>query len=311
VSAAHLLVQTIRKQFGSLIALDGISFAVAQGELFGLLGPNGAGKTTLLSILSGLLAADTGTVTLDGHSVSPHEIAIRRQIGIAPQEIALYSDLSADENLRFFGKLYALRHDQLERRIDEVLHAVGLSMRRHDRVGTFSGGMKRRMNLAAAVLHQPRILFLDEPTAGVDPQSRNHIFQEVRRINAAGTTVIYTSHYMEEVQALCSRVGIIDAGKLFRCEPTADLLKLESTRLSFRTDRSHAELENLLRQLPAVTDVRHEGDRIEIRTNAPFATVPPLLHTLEQRGVQADELRLEPPTLERVFLKLTGHELRD
>ncbi|MFL5328895.1 MAG: ABC transporter ATP-binding protein [Gemmataceae bacterium] len=311
LATSLLVVQDVSKRFGPLTALDHVSFDVRVGELFGLLGPNGAGKTTLLSILSGLLAADTGSVTLEGGPVSPDKTDIRRHIGLAPQEIALYPELSAAENLRFFGKLYGLAGADLESRIDEVLHAVGLIVRRGDRVVTFSGGMKRRLNLAAAVLHRPKILFLDEPTAGVDPQSRNHIFQEVRRLNAAGTTIVYTSHYMEEVQALCPRVGIIDAGRLVRCEPVSELLKLESTRVRFRTNSSKADLSKILQGIPAVLDARLDDGFVEIRTQSSQTTVPVLLRHLEEMGVAAEDLELEPPTLERVFLALTGHELRD
>src|SRR5438445_6014059 len=214
MSRTFLEVQDLHKRYGRTVALDGITFQVAEGEMFGLLGPNGAGKTTLLSILSCLLGASAGEARLLGHPLRSAARDLRREIGIVPQELALYSELTARENLRFFGQLYGLKGALLRQRIDDVLAAVGLEDRADMRVDTFSGGMKRRLNLGAALVHEPRLLLLDEPTSGVDPQSRNHIFEEVRRINAAGVTVLYTSHYMEEVQSLCTRVGIIDHGRL-------------------------------------------------------------------------------------------------
>src|SRR5947209_175846 len=205
-----LTVTDLHKRYGARVALEKVSFAVADGELFGLLGPNGAGKTTLISILSGLTAATSGAATLFGRPLTPDDPDLRRSIGIAPQELAVYPDLTARENLAFFGRLYGLRGPGLRGRVEEVLAAVALADRADDRAGTFSGGMKRRLNLGVAVLHRPCALFLDEPTAGVDPQSRNHIFEGLRRLNADGMTVVYTSHYVEEVQALCTRVGILD-----------------------------------------------------------------------------------------------------
>src|SRR5947208_1577279 len=215
----------IRKRYGDIAALDGVSLTVEAGEVFGLLGPNGAGKTTLLSIAAGLARADGGTVKLFGQTFTRDDRELRRLIGIGTQDLSIYPDLTARENLRFFGKLYGLRGKTLEARVDEVLAAVGLSDRANDRAGTFSGGMKRRLNLAAAVVHGPKLLFLDEPTAGVDPQSRNHIFEQVKALNAAGMTVIYTSHYMEEVQALCPRIAILDNGTLRACDTLPNLLK--------------------------------------------------------------------------------------
>jgi ABC-2 type transport system ATP-binding protein len=246
MAADLLTVEHLHKRYNGTVALGEVSFTVAEGELFGLLGPNGAGKSTLISILSCLSAATSGSARLGGEELSLDNRAVRRRIGIVPQDLALYADLTARENLAFFGRLYGLRGPELQRQVDDVLTAVALTDRADFRVGTFSGGMKRRLNLGAALIHKPRIIFLDEPTVGVDPQSRVHIFAEVRRLNAAGTTVVYTSHYMEEVQALCTRVGVLDYGRLIACD-----------------------------------------------------TVPNLLRSVQE------------PNLERVFLHLTGHELRD
>src|SRR5579864_4619572 len=225
--APLLDVRDVHKRYGSLVALDRVSFQIAEGEMFGLLGPNGAGKTTLLSIISGLLQPTSGTVRV----LAPDP---RRAIGIVPQELALYLELSARENLRFFGELYGLRGTELSRRVDEVLAAVGLTDRADGRADRFSGGMKRRLNLGVALVHHPRLLLLDEPTVGVDPQSRNHIFEEIRRLNGHGMTLVYTSHYMEEVQALCGRIGIMDRGRLAACDTLPRLLHLLPGTIRFR-----------------------------------------------------------------------------
>ncbi len=231
-----LEVRNLRKDYGANPALAGITFAVETGSLFGLLGPNGAGKTTLMSIVSGLLDPSGGQVFLDGQEFHRRDRAMRRLIGIVPQDLAIYLELTARENLRFFGQLYGLAGSELEQRIERILTAIGLLDRADQRAGTFSGGMKRRLNLGASLVHEPKILLLDEPTTGVDPQSRNHVFEEVRRLNAGGMTIVYTSHYMEEVQALCPRVGIIDHGKLIACDSVANLLGqlLSRLRLSVR-----------------------------------------------------------------------------
>src|SRR5439155_3540405 len=211
------------KKYGEREALGSISFQVQEGEMFGLLGPNGAGKTTLLSIISFLQVPTSGEVRLFGKPIRPNDLSLRPLIGVVPQDLAIYETLTARENLHFFGELYGLGGAKLRGRVKEVLDAIGLSDRADDRVQTFSGGMKRRLNFGAALVHGPRLLLLDEPTVGVDPQSRNHIFEGVKRLNAAGTTVIYTSHYMEEVQALCTRVGIMDRGRLIACDTLSGL----------------------------------------------------------------------------------------
>ena len=213
-----LTVNAVEKHYRGTPALRGVSFDLAAGELFGLLGPNGAGKTTLLSVLAGLTDASTGGVTLFGKPFTSRDAEARRAIGLATQDLAVYPELTARENLLFFGRLYGFSGSDLKRRADEMLALAALTDRANHRVGTFSGGMKRRLNLAVALVHGPRLLILDEPTTGVDPQSRNHIFEQVRRLNAAGLTVIYTSHSMEEVQALCPRLAILDHGRVIACD---------------------------------------------------------------------------------------------
>jgi len=212
------------KRFGALTALDGVTLDIAPGEFFGLLGPNGAGKSTFMSLISGLRPLDAGTLTVDGDGVSAGSARARQALGLVPQHIALYSDLSAERNLRIFGELYGLRGQRLSERVDVLLEAVQLADRRKDLVKEFSGGMQRRLNLAAALLHEPRLLLCDEPTVGVDPQSRNAIFDFLKELNRGGLTVIYSTHYMEEATRLCSRIGIIDHGKILASGTIDELL---------------------------------------------------------------------------------------
>ena len=203
----------LRKSFGERVAVDGVGFTIAAGETYGLLGPNGAGKTTTISMICGLLSADAGEVEVAGHRLGADPLAVKASIGYVPQEVALYEDLSARENLEFFGRLYKLRGATLREKVGHALEMVGLATRADDRVGSFSGGMKRRLNIAAGLLHQPALLVLDEPTAGVDPQSRNAILQSVADLGRHGMAILYTTHYMEEAERLCDRIGIIDEGK--------------------------------------------------------------------------------------------------
>ncbi len=236
---------------------------------------------------------------------------MRRQIGLVPQDLAIYGELSARENLSFFGRLYGLKDPALTKRADEVLDAIALTDRADDRVQTFSGGMKRRLNLGVGIMHSPRLLFLDEPTTGVDPQSRHRIFDEVRRLNRNGMTIVYTSHYMEEVQALCKRVGILDAGKLIACDPVADLLHRLKGRISFRMASVPDALPERLKSLPEVTLERLEGHRFVISA----ADVPQALLRLaavfRELSLEPEEIEAHEPNLERVFLHLTGRALRD
>lgn len=302
-------VVDVNKCYGRTVALERVSFQVAAGELFGLLGPNGAGKSTLISIMTGLSSATAGRVRLEGDLISPDEPAVRRRLGLVPQELAIYPDLTARENLAFFGKLYGLVDPELRRRADEVLATVGLADRAGDRAATFSGGMKRRLNLAAALVHRPAVLLLDEPTVGVDPQSRNWIFEEVRRLNKGGMTVVYTSHYMEEVQALCTRVGILDYGRLIACDSVPQLLRTLDGVIRFRPEPADAGLRERLVPLGAVSN----GDSVLVELHARDvpATLQRVLALLNARNVVAADLEVQEPNLERVFLHLTGRALRD
>jgi ABC-2 type transport system ATP-binding protein len=306
-----LEVRDLHKRYGPTVALEQVRFAVEPGEMFGLLGPNGAGKTTLLSIISCLLAPTSGEVRILGRTVRPGDRELRRHVGIVPQELAVYGQLTARENLHFFGELYGLRGRELRQRVEQVLAAVALLDRADRRVDTFSGGMKRRLNLGAALVHGPDLLLLDEPTTGVDPQSRNHIFEEVRRLNGAGVTVVYTSHYMEEVQALCPRIGIIDHGRLIACDTLAGLLRHLEGAIRFRVREMTPALRRRLEALPDAKLVERDGAGAELECRDVPATLLRLVGTLQELHLELTGLETEEPNLERVFLHLTGRALRD
>jgi ABC-2 type transport system ATP-binding protein len=311
MSEPVLEVVNVRKRYGQTVALDGVSLAVEAGELFGLLGPNGAGKTTLISILCGLTEADEGEVRLFGQPFNRSRRDLRRLVGIGTQDLSIYPDLSARENLRFFGRLYGLGGKSLEVRVEEVLAAVSLTDRADDRAGTFSGGMKRRLNLAAAVVHEPRLLFLDEPTTGVDAQSRNHIFGHVKALNAAGLTVVYTSHYMEEVQMLCRRIAILDGGQLRACDTLPNLLHMLDGRVRFRLERTVPGFEERLGRLPGAKKVRPIENGFEVTTDSVPELLPAVMTLSAELGARITAIDPHEPTLERVFLHLTGREMRD
>jgi ABC-2 type transport system ATP-binding protein len=303
-----LEVTELRKTFGSTRALGGVSLQVRAGEIFGLLGPNGAGKTTLLSIVSGLLAPDAGNVLVLGEPLRRDR---KHLLGIVPQDLAIYGELTARENLYFFGALYGLGRQELKRRSEEILRAVGLLDRADHRAETFSGGMKRRLNLGAALVHQPRLLLVDEPTAGVDPQSRHHIFEEIRRLNNLGMTIVYTSHYMEEVQALCPRIGILDRGALIACDALPNLLRQLPGVIRLRVACDAASLGTKFSRLPGANLVQQAGQVVELECGDIKAVLLQVVAILNEEQVQLTSLETEEPNLERVFLHLTGRALRD
>ena len=273
------------KTFGSIVAVDDLTLEIRAGEVFGLLGPNGAGKTTTVNMVVGLLTPDSGTVELDGRG-RPTDPAVRRKIGVAPQALALYEDLSGEENLAFFGKLQGLSGRKLLERVSWSLEFVGLADRRRDRVKTYSGGMQRRLNLAVAVLHDPALLLLDEPTVGVDPQSRNAIFDRIILLQKQGRTIVYTTHYMEEAQRLCDRVGIIDHGKLLALDAVERLIAAHGGK-------------------SVVTAQTADGE-VRVETEDPVAEL-----TRFQAEGKLEHFRVDRPDLERVFLNLTGRHLRN
>ena len=311
MTAAFLEVNQVSKNYGPTTALQHVGFEVHEGEVFGLLGPNGAGKTTLLSIVSCLLEATSGEVRLLGRRLAPNDRDVRRLIGVVPQDLALYGELTARENLHFFGELYGIRGAELRRRVGRILTAIGLDDKADDRVATFSGGMKRRLNLGIALVHGPRLLLLDEPTVGVDPQSRNHIFEEVRRLNGEGMTLVYTSHYMEEVQALCSRIGIMDRGRLAACDTLPHLLQILPGTIRFRVGSMTPALREQLKNLPNAALREGDGRLLELECADAKGTLVELMRLLQRTGAELVSLDIEETNLERVFLHLTGRALRD
>jgi ABC-2 type transport system ATP-binding protein len=311
MTAAFLEVREVSKRYGSTLALDRVSFEVHEGEVFGLLGPNGAGKTTLLSIVSCLLEATSGEVRLMGRTLDPNDREVRRLIGVVPQELALYGELTARENVHFFGELYGIHGSELRRRVARILAAIGLEDKANDRVHTFSGGMKRRLNLGIALVHGPRLLLLDEPTVGVDPQSRNHIFEEVRRLNGEGMTLVYTSHYMEEVQALCSRIGIMEGGHLAACDTLPRLLQLLPGTIRFRVASLTPALREQLKNLTGGALSERDGQALELECGDVKATLVELMRLLQRMDAELLSLDIDETSLERVFLHLTGRQLRD
>ena len=280
-----LRLSNLRKTYGSLVAVDDLTLEIKLGEVFGLLGPNGAGKTTTVNMAVGLLPPDAGTIDVGGRG-APTAAAVRARIGVAPQSLAIYEELTGGENLSFFGRLYGLRGRALADRVGWALAFVGLEDRRRDRAGTYSGGMKRRLNLAVALLHEPDVLLLDEPTVGVDPQSRNSIFEKISAMQAQGNTIVYTTHYMEEAQRLCDRVGIIDKGKLLALDTVDGLIAAHGGKSVLTAQTSDGEL--------------------QIETDDPVAELQRL-----QGDRQLERFRVDRPDLERVFLNLTGRHLRD
>ena len=293
---AVLRVEGLRKSYGSRAAVDGVSFEVRRGETFGLLGPNGAGKSSTLHMLAGLLKPDAGQILLSEAHGDP-----RKSLGLAPQSLSLYPDLTAEENCRFFGQLYGLRGARLKSRVEAVLELAELQERRKDRVETYSGGMQRRLNLACALVHDPPLLLLDEPTAGVDPQSRHHLFVSIEALKRQGKTLIYTTHYMEEAQRLCDRVAIMDAGKILALDAVDRLIEAYGGRSSIEAELATPpeQIEDLPGDL--------QGTRWRLLTERPFED----LARLARRGVAFDRVRVERPDLEGVFLSLTGRKLRD
>jgi len=307
-------VHDLVKKYGSFTAVDHLSFEVERGELFGLLGPNGAGKTTTISVLSTLLPANGGQVQVAGFDVARDAGEVRRRIGVVPQEIALYEDLSARDNLHFWGQLYGLSGQALKLRAEEMLEAVELTEHARQRVSSFSGGMKRRLNLAAGLMHGPDVLFLDEPTVGIDAQARSKILDLIRHLNDKGLTVLYTTHYLEEAEQLCHRIGVIDKGQMAALGDKEDLIRQIGDEDTIRFLLPADELE-ALRQAASgwtgVSGVEYDRGMAAVKADDGGASLPAVQTWLQAQGLPLENLEVERPNLETLYLNLTGRALRE
>ncbi|NNF63853.1 MAG: ABC transporter ATP-binding protein [Acidimicrobiia bacterium] len=308
-----LVCADLRRTFGDRVAVDGVGFHIERGETYGLLGPNGAGKTTSISIIAGLLERDAGSVSVSGQPVTTTTVEAKRAVGLVPQELAIYPDLTAAENLMFFGKLYGIGSNALAQRVDEVLEIVGLIDRRDDRTDEYSGGMKRRLNIGIGLLHSPELLILDEPTVGVDPQSRNAILTSVERLGADGMAVLYTTHYMEEAERLCDRVGIIDEGRIVAEGTRRELVALvgERDRVELAASGDLAAAATALRGLAGVDDATPGDGSIQVVVESASARLAEMLAAAVAAGATVTGVDIYEPDLEAVFLHLTGKALRD
>ncbi len=306
-------VKNLHKAFGDLKAVDGVSFEVAQGEIFSLLGPNGAGKTTTISMLSCLLRPEEGDALVMGHSIKDDQMGVKSVLGVVPQEIALYNDLSARENLTFWGKMYGLRGPALRSRVDEVLEIIGLTERAKDRVGKYSGGMKRRVNIGVALLHKPQVIYMDEPTVGIDPQSRRNILDSVVALKNQGMTVLYTTHYMEEAQELSDHIAIMDIGKVIAYGTNAELVKIvgQMDRITLTINAESGRVLEAWKKVQGVKQVTAQDGTLTVLADDSNQVLPRLFETSALNGVRITTVAIQEPNLEAVFLHLTGKALRD
>ncbi len=307
--------QDLHKTFGEFEAVRGVSFKIKEGEIYSLLGPNGAGKTTTISMLTGLISPTGGDAYINGFSVCNEVNSVKKVIGVVPQEIALYPTISASENLFFWGKMLGLRGQFLKTRVDAALEIAGLVERAKDRVETFSGGMKRRLNIAVGLLNEPKIIFMDEPTVGIDPQSRRRILDTVKLLNEEGMAVLYTTHYMEEAEELSNRIGIIDHGQLIaqgtQEELTRQIGELDTLRFKLsRMENLNLCIENLLK-LPLVKNVFGEEEYLVVQVHKANLALPAIIEHLVNKGAKINSLNIEEPNLEALFLNLTGRALRN
>ncbi|MGG1697414.1 ABC transporter ATP-binding protein [Bacillus zhangzhouensis] len=313
-----LIVNDIKKNYEDKQVLKGVSFHLKKGESFGLLGPNGAGKSTLISIMTGLIRATSGTVTIGGKDLNKETKHAQQLIGIVPQEIALYLHLTAKENLMFWGRMYGLTGKELKSRVPETLELIGLEDRANDKVKVFSGGMKRRVNIGCAILHRPKLLIMDEPTVGIDPQSRNHILETVRTLNSEGMTIIYTSHYMEEVEYLCERMAIMDHGSIIAMGNQRELSELVGNQreiiFTIKCEHGQNEIDRVrqyIHEYDPIKEILVQGNQIKIFDQHPQQLLSRLIQGVTALNVQIISAEIIEPNLENVFLYLTSKKLRD
>ena len=310
----NIIVKNVTKRFDDKLVLDNISFEIKEGDIFGLIGPNGAGKSTLINIITGLIKGNGGDVIMGGHSISKEPIKAKELIGLVPQELALIEQLTAYDNLEYFGAFYGLCGKLLKERIEEALIVTGLSEKKKVKVKKFSGGMKRRLNLAVAIMHRPKILILDEPTVGVDPQSRNYIFEFIKRINKeSNTTVIYTSHYMEEVEQLCNNIFILDEGSEIAFGSKSMIKSMANIQgtIKFTLDHNDDEFLLKIKKLQGVKDCFIKDEEVSIFVNEESFNLEELLMLLAKEHRKIKKFNVEEASLEEVFLLLTGKKLRD
>lgn len=306
-------IEGLIKKFGEVIAVDNISLTIEEGEIYGLLGPNGAGKSTTINILCGLLAMDKGTVEILGKDIEKNSTFAKQNIGVVPQDIAIYEDLTAYENVKFFASLYGLRGAELKEKVEEALKFVGLLDKKKEYPKSFSGGMKRRLNIACAIAHRPKLIIMDEPTVGIDPQSRNHILQSVKKLNSLGCTIIYTTHYMEEVEAICGNIAIIDHGKVI-AQGTKEELKSIVTDVNYvEITVGDANLVNVeeLKGIVGVKQIKIENEKIKIESKRDITNLDKIILFFTLNNISIMNIESKNPDLESVFLTLTGRKLRD
>lgn len=306
-------IKNLVKRYGDFLAVDNLNLSVKEGEIFGLLGPNGAGKTTTINTLAGLTKVDNGEVKIFGKTLKDHEIEIKKEMGIVPQDIAIYEELTAYENVFFFGRLYGLRGAKLKNMAEEALNFTGLWDRKEDRVEKYSGGMKRRLNIACAIVHKPKLIIMDEPTVGIDPQSRNHILSSVKELNKQGATIIYTSHYMEEVEELCSNITIMDHGRVIANgtkEELKSLISLEN-KINIEISSPNFTILEKIKSIAGVKDCQLEGNELKIISHKNSKNLVEIIESINSAECEVFSIDVEKPTLERVFLTLTGRNLRD
>lgn len=309
-----LELNNITKRYDDKLAVDNISLSIEEGEIFGLLGPNGAGKSTVISMIGDLVKPDQGEIAIDGHSLKKEAILAKKNLGIVPQDIALYENLSAINNLKFWGTLYGLKGELLKTRIDEALEITGLKDRAKDKIKNYSGGMKRRINIAAAFMHHPRLLIMDEPTVGIDPQSRNHILEFTRNLNKEyGTTVIYTSHYMEEVESLCGKLMIIDEGKVIASGSQSEIKRMVSNEETAEIKLTHytSEIGMKLNTIKDVSGINYNAGILTIAMKESKTNLQDIMDVLIGNNAKIENINVKVPSLETVFLTLTGKSLRD
>ncbi|PEB41183.1 ABC transporter ATP-binding protein [Bacillus pseudomycoides] len=308
-----LEIKNLTKKFGDFIAVDNMSLAIKEGEIFGFLGSNGAGKSTTINMIAGLLRSNEGEISILGKNTKKHNRFAKMNIGIVPQDIAIYEELTTYENVKFFAGLYGLRGAELKARVEEALQFVGLSDKHKSYPKNFSGGMKRRLNIACAIAHHPKLIIMDEPTVGIDPQSRNYILQSVRKLNEMGSTIIYTSHYMEEVEEICTKIAIVDHGKVI-AEGTKEQLKaiITDTKDIWIEVKSVENLEVAkLKEINGVKAVQIEENVIKVHSDAGLNNLNKIIQHFINHDIEIRSLEEQAPNLETVFLTLTGRNLRD